>query len=362
MAGELAVDYYGYNSSTNKPSTLLNSIFMWTVNTAAKTLVAVASSAKIENADQRWRAADHLRFMVMLMTWLTVWVLRVLMDYFPFSDRDLVLQEDGCDGPSVKALGRALSHIFALLNDIPASSRKYQFAVAMADKIVDENARNGHLHLLQINRATLASAFSRTAGLLHRSIQTCSQAAVDDSGAWTSRLIGALPLGSYIKGLGSLCLGAIFPNITGTSQLQKQGRLAAASGGEETTGDVVAEKHAHELLWITNKLRACGAVDEALTQWSLASGLASLSLTANPRVQGFMVKISENGLAYPVLTGYEKAEMERTMDEVISTLPAMDQEVILTNWLQDFAISSSDWPNLQMSYDRWCRSTRKLIT
>ncbi|CAK9162729.1 unnamed protein product [Ilex paraguariensis] len=71
---------------------------------------------------------------------------------------------------------------------------------------------------------------------------------------------------------------------------------------------------------------------------------------------------ADNGLAYPVLTGYEKAEMERIMDEMISGLPSMDQEVILTNWLQDFTMSTSDWPNLQTSYDRWCNSTRKLIT
>ena len=142
-----------------------------------------------------------------------------------------------------------------------------------------------------------------------------------------------------------------------------------------------------------DKLRGCGAGDEALMQWSFASGLAAFSLTANPRVQGSIVKISAilveelsrvdfevprqvkfrliglwlplfcfagNGLAFPFLTGYEKAETERALDRVISTLPATDQEVILTNWLQDFTISASDWPNLQVSYDRWCRSTRKL--
>ncbi|KAL6988819.1 hypothetical protein U1Q18_014573 [Sarracenia purpurea var. burkii] len=70
---------------------------------------------------------------------------------------------------------------------------------------------------------------------------------------------------------------------------------------------------------------------------------------------------ADNGLAFPVLTGYEKAETERTIDEVITSLPPMDQEVLLTNWLQDFSISPSDWPNLHISYDRWCQSTRKLI-
>lgn len=68
-----------------------------------------------------------------------------------------------------------------------------------------------------------------------------------------------------------------------------------------------------------------------------------------------------NGFAYPVLTFFEKAEVERAVEEAIWSLPAMDQEVILTNWIQDYAISASDWPNLQISYDRWCQSTRNLV-
>lgn len=70
---------------------------------------------------------------------------------------------------------------------------------------------------------------------------------------------------------------------------------------------------------------------------------------------------AENGLTNPVLTSYDKGEMERTMDEIISSLPPIDQEIILTNWFQDFTICSSDWPNLQVSYDKWCQSTRRLI-
>lgn len=63
---------------------------------------------------------------------------------------------------------------------------------------------------------------------------------------------------------------------------------------EARADDLAAEKHAEELLWITKKMIICGAVDEALVQWSFASGLASYSLTANPRVQGLVVKITGN--------------------------------------------------------------------
>ncbi|CAN4105487.1 unnamed protein product [Withania somnifera] len=410
---DLAVVDYG--SYKTRPSALLNSVFMTTVNAAAKTLVAVASNAKaVDQQSDKWRPADHFRFMLMLMTWLAVWVLRVLMDHCPFangssysldgsldlmlpssstgSSFDLMLQEDSnIQAPSAKALGRALTHILALLNEIPASSRKYQFALGMADKIVDENTRCGHLEMLQVNRAALASAFARTSGLLYGFLK--SPRASEDSGSWPSRIIRSLPLGSLVtsslKGL-----GAIFPWMGTATSLFQNKRQLAVPGHEESVNDLAAEKHVQELLWITSKMVECGAADEALVQWSLSSGLASISLSSNPRVQGFTVKITaillgelnrvkhevprqvkfnilllwlpllcyaDNGLSYPVLTGYEKVEMEKTMNEVISSLPTIDQEVILTNWLQDFTTTSSDWPNLYKSYDLWCHSTRELI-
>lgn len=70
---------------------------------------------------------------------------------------------------------------------------------------------------------------------------------------------------------------------------------------------------------------------------------------------------ASNGLTFPILTEYERAEMERVMEELIMSLPPADQEVILNNWLQDYAVSSSDWPNLHRCYEKWCRSSRNLL-
>ncbi|XP_041009748.1 uncharacterized protein LOC121253886 [Juglans microcarpa x Juglans regia] len=429
MAAELDIAY-GYKT---RPSSLLSSIFMSTLNAAAKTLVSVARTEQAE----KWKAADHLRFVVMLLTWMAVWVLRFLMDYLPcsnigpspqyllgfssaesldfpstslssssssmlssFPSLDLVVHE-GVDGSSVQALGRALSQILVLLTEIPATSGKYQFAMAMADRIMDENARYGHVVLLHINRTALASAFARTSNLLYRALERSQGDQDDDSSsyAWTTRVIRALPMGSYLtsymKGLG-FCVSAIMSTVANINAAagthQKRRRQV---GIDHHVEEVTAEKLAQELFWMTTKLRDYGAVDEALVQWSFASGLASFSLTANVRVQGFIVKISailfrelvgedlvissqvkfrillfwlplfchaSNGLAYPVLSRFEKMEVERAIDEALSTLPAADQEVILTNWLQDFTIAASDWPNLQSSYDRWCQSSRKVVT
>ncbi|KAF5749868.1 hypothetical protein HS088_TW03G00194 [Tripterygium wilfordii] len=419
-----------------KPGNIMSSIIMYTVNTAAKMLVSVAASAKAD-LSRRWRPADHLRFMGMLMTWVTVWFLRVLMDYVPFvsltssphkllgglssfglfdlalpcgtssnsSSWDYFLSEGG-DDPSLDGLGRSLTHILEILNDIPATSRKYQFAMAMADKIMEGNARYGNVELMEVNRTALASAFSRTSSLLYRTLQQTIEP--DDSATWTSLIVRRLPLGSYIapymKGL-HFCLNSVSTVIqtlgTFKDQLIEKSRRRRRPRGareweiaEEELAEVAAEKLGQELLWITHKLKAYDAVGEALVQWSFASGLASVALSVDSRIQSFILKISailfvelvredlivsqqvkyrmlvlwlpllchaSNGLTYPVLTSYEKAETERAMDEAIMSLPAADQEVILNNWIQDFTVSASEWPNLQTSYDHWCESTRELL-
>ncbi|KAJ6990687.1 hypothetical protein NC653_019062 [Populus alba x Populus x berolinensis] len=124
--------------------------------------------------------------------------------------------------------------------------------MAMAVKIMDGNFGDGHMELAEVNRMALSSAFARTLSFLYQSVQNPQGS--DDS----SSTIGL--------------------------HLEKQ---RPRSAGFEEADDVVAEKLlAQELLWITNKLRDYGAVDEALLQWSYASGLASLALsTANPRIK-----------------------------------------------------------------------------
>ncbi|PON68232.1 BTB/POZ domain protein [Parasponia andersonii] len=454
MSSELSLVKYGHRtglSPLSSSSSFLNSVFISTVNAAAKTLVSVTKSG-VRNEVGKWTPRDHFRFMMMIMTWLTLWVLRVLMDNIPscslalmgysspfnllkaFSPFGLIdfprsrslasasasaslsvsslqkILNDGVEAVPVQALGRALSQILALLNEIPATSRKYQFSMAMAERIMDGNARSGHVDMLQVNRVALSSAFDRTSALLHRSLEKRHRDNSDEysgSGAWAARAIRALPLGSYvapyIKGL-SVCVGAVrsWVEVIVTHRSRGTRRIPGFGGGEggrlvweeEEGGEVVAEKLGEELMWISHKLKAYGAVDEALVQWSFASGLASVSLTTDPRLQGLIVKISAmlfselnqedvevstevkfrllllwlplfchagNGFAYPVLTYFEKADVERAIDQAIWSLPPMDQEVILTNWIQDFAISASDWPNLQSSYDRWCQSTRNLV-
>ncbi|XP_022725048.1 uncharacterized protein LOC111281618 [Durio zibethinus] len=408
----MAIDLDGQYGYTAWPSSLLNSIFKSTVNMAAEMLVSVASSSKADNTE-KWRPTDHLRFMVMLTTWLMVWVLRFLMDHFPCSrssspdyllgglssvgpfqlasysspstealsssgsSLNLILH-DRVDGPSFKALERALTHILALLNEIPASSRKYQFTMAMADKIMEDNARNGHPELLHVNRMALGPSFTCASALIYHSYKFQSTPSGEDGESWHMRAIKAIPFGSsiayYMKGI-SICFNAAFSWFgSATGRLQRREPGIARGDGQDYHGKVMAEKLAQELLWITKKHRSYGDINEALVQWSFASAILFGERTRNDlqisrqvkfRLLGLWIPLfchASNGLCYPVLTSFQKAELERAMDEVISSFPAMDQEVILTNWIQEYAVSVSDWPNLRQSYDRWCQFTRELIT
>lgn len=59
-----------------------------------------------------------------------------------------------------------------------------------------------------------------------------------------------------------------------------------------TTDSEMAEKLAQELLWMAQKLLDCGAMEEAVQQWSSVPTLAELSLCASPRVQKSLVRLS----------------------------------------------------------------------
>lgn len=144
----MATDLDRLYGCTAKPSSLLNSIFTSIANMAGKMLVSVSSSSKAENTE-KWKLTDHLRFMVMLIILLMLWVLRFFMDLFscsmifspdynlggsssvrqfqlsPYSSSatrealpsscsslDLILRNRvDVDGLAVKALVKALTHV-----------------------------------------------------------------------------------------------------------------------------------------------------------------------------------------------------------------------------------------------------------
>ncbi|GLJ32571.1 hypothetical protein SUGI_0655170 [Cryptomeria japonica] len=373
-------------------------------NLAAKMLTS--KGAKIDG--EKWNMFDMMRYMIMLMVWLSMWVLRMFLDHFPSplpfpstgflesivptsaalpSTEEEITSNVG--RPSGRAIGRALSQVLALVNDIPVTSRKYEFARDLADKIIEENEKQGDHVLQEINRMALSNSFARTLKLLNSSLYGMQRDV--ETSSWTWKLFRMIPLYSQLMP----SFENIWFSLSNRFLLQPPPALfPSQTQSMNSNNNFLAEKLAQELLWITKKLQVCLAIEEAILQWSSATNLATLSISANPRVQGSLVKISAllfkemvrsdieiserakfkslilwlplmcyamNGIDTPVLSAIEKADVERVLEKIISNLSEIDQEVILANWLHDYVFSSSDWPNLQNCYDAWCHSSRKLI-
>lgn len=71
---------------------------------------------------------------------------------------------------------------------------------------------------------------------------------------------------------------------------------------------------------------------------------------------------ASNGADKPVLRGAERAELEKMLEKMISELKEEEQEQVFSLWLHHYThSSSSDWPDLNGSYVRWCHSSRQLL-
>ncbi|CAH1426184.1 unnamed protein product [Lactuca virosa] len=75
---------------------------------------------------------------------------------------------------------------------------------------------------------------------------------------------------------------------------------------------VSAEKLSAELLWLAEKLVACGSADEAVRQWASASKLACVALSAQQRLQGSLVKLSVYLFKEAVSMGVQDDDMEES--------------------------------------------------
>lgn len=165
---------------------------------------------------------------------------------------------------------------------------------------MNENARGGQIELLQVNRAALSAAFARTSSLLYDSLHRTRQLEERTrAGSWPSRIVAALPFGAYVTpylkflDLAVSAVGAVVPKAEPVNA-RRSGTGFVDGDLAECGGDVAAEKLGQELVWMVQKLREYGAVDEAMLQWSFAGGLASVSVVCSPRIQWCFVKISGN--------------------------------------------------------------------
>lgn len=170
-------------------------------------------------------------------------------------------------------VSRALTQLLSIISHVQVSSRKYEVVRSLAEKLIDENQREGIEELREVNRAVLSTAFDRTisqieAAMLHQGFHNDDDEDEDgetSSGPvefWLARVVRAV-----CSRLGSVNDGA---NRTGSS----------------------AEKLAAELLWLAEKMASCGCGIEACQRWASAAQLGRLSLSAEPRLQGSLVRVA----------------------------------------------------------------------
>lgn len=61
--------------------------------------------------------------------------------------------------------------MLALVNDLPASSKKYAFLQDLAERVIDENRAEG-VKFSAVNQAALRRGFTRTIDLLGQSLES----------------------------------------------------------------------------------------------------------------------------------------------------------------------------------------------
>eukprot|EP00252_Welwitschia_mirabilis_P015904 TRINITY_DN35290_c0_g1_i1.p1 TRINITY_DN35290_c0_g1~~TRINITY_DN35290_c0_g1_i1.p1 ORF type:complete len:435 (-),score=61.62 TRINITY_DN35290_c0_g1_i1:248-1552(-) len=369
--------------------------------------------------EEKWNMFDGVRHLVMLIVWISLWIIRLMLHHLPSvsaflngilasatsspsatsiqsaeeEHHYLLDSVSSLAGSSAQPIGRALLRVLTLVNDIPVSSRKYEFTRDLADRIIQGNAKSSEAALHEINRKALSASFARTLKLLNYSLQIMQRKQKhEESSGWGSKLFNMIPLFSQLMP----SFENVRSSLVNILQPDSPNKLTALQTPLSMSHNisVSAEKLAQELLWITDRLGLCSAMEEAISQWSKATHLAAFSITAPPRVQGYLVKISAhflkeiakddfkvsdetkfkmlilwlpllcyatNGIDSPVLSALERAEVEKVLERTISGFSELDQEVVLASWLNDYAFSSSDWPNLERCYDSWCQASRKMI-
>ncbi|KAI3715829.1 hypothetical protein L6452_22817 [Arctium lappa] len=295
-------------------------------------------------------------------------------------------------------IARALSQLLAIVNEIPVSSRKYDIVRSYAEKLMDENLEEGYESLRKVNATVLSGAFSRALGQLELLAAAARTATAREEGEVSGGGGGG---GEVVKtsGGGYFGLNRVFKTVGhyGDAAWTRFVKRKPRVGGS-------AEKLSAELLWLAQKLAACGSADEAVRQWASATKLASFALSAQLRLQGSLVKLSallfkqatcmggedddegnmeevrkikmkmlmswlpficraSNGTDTPVLSFHEKLELETVLGELIGSLKhEEEQEKVLALWLHHFThCQSTDWPNLYLYYTRWCATSRKLL-
>ncbi|KAL1176313.1 hypothetical protein V6Z11_A04G149900 [Gossypium hirsutum] len=344
--------------------------------------VLIYADKSLLNLAGKYKLLEIIRYLIVTSF---LFFLRLFLSFFPSHYLHSLKSENGYtfkptqssyiadSGIGDSGIGRSLWQLLVSVNDIPVSSTKYGIVRSLAERLIEGNNREDVEALREVNRRVLSAAFSRTICRV--------EAALIEMGT----------------GSGQFRLDRVFRTVRdGVWSGRVREDVSSRLGNS-------AEKLVAELLWLTQKLVGCGFEEEAVERWASASNLAQLSVVAENRVQGSLVKVSaflfrqtkdtgleeteggnkqrlrqtkmkmlitwlpllcrgNNGNDIPVLSLSERAELEMILEDVIDMLQHEEQEQVLSLWLHHFTYCpSSDWPNLHASYARWCTTSRKLF-
>ncbi|KAK6136493.1 hypothetical protein DH2020_029789 [Rehmannia glutinosa] len=353
---------------------------------------------------QKYKLLETIRY---LLVSLFLFILSLLPSFFSFltpckeSENSKSTRDDtysasiGGGGGGDSGVSRALSQLLLIMNDIPVSSRKYEVVRSLAEKLIDENLLEGNRALREVNCAVLSAAFSRSLSQIEAAVVEQERRSGGDFGG------DVAASDFHISNRASRLVKGVRYYGRAAWRYAKSRREMSRSGSS-------AEKLAAEVLWLAQKMAASGCVEEAVCKWASASNLAWLALSAEPRLQGNLVKVSaflikqaqemgkeeededqktskpleqhhirqtkmkllmswlpllcraNNGTDAPILSMGERAELERILEDMILTLREEDeQESVLSLWLHHFThCPASDWPNLRACYTRWYSASR----
>ena len=141
---------------------------------------------------------------------------------------------------------------------------------SLAERIIDDNHGEGVHALREVNSVVLSAAFER--GLRQLEAAVAGQGEGEEDGDY-HRVRRVL-------------------KVVKTVGLRVAGGGGGGSGEAGNLAGVPVEKLAAEALWIGQKLAACGCAEEAVWRWAAARNLGWLSLTADPRLQISLVKLT----------------------------------------------------------------------
>lgn len=241
------------------------------------TTLFIYADKSVVNIAEKYKLLELIRYTLIAAF---LFLLRILPSFFPsllnpIPQNPTTKKTDNNYVPTGDSgISRALSQLLSIVNDIPVSSRKYEVVRSLAEKLLDENNTEGSEALREVNRKVLSMAFDRTLTQL--------EAAVVEQGGQEDR-----------AGDGGSGSGPVEYRLSRVLKVVRRFGISKKSPvGMDRLEPCSGEKLAAELLWLAQKLVACGCAEEAVSKWAVASNLAWLGLWAQPRLQGSLVKIS----------------------------------------------------------------------